>query len=116
MQRSTRALLAVVAAIGVAAGGYSFAAAASNTDPGPVASDQDGDGEAQDSDAPLTGGDLDQAVAAALEHTGGGEVIETETGDDGAAFGVEVRLEDGSAVEVNLDADFVVIGSEPDDD
>ena len=67
-------------------------------------------------DQPLTGDTYDRAVAAALEHTGGGEVTETEIGDDGAAYEVEVRLSDGSQVEVNLDADFVVTGSAPDDD
>ena len=67
-------------------------------------------------EAPLTGSALEQATAAALEHTGGGEVVETETGDDGAAYGVEVRLADGSVVEVNLDERFQVIGSENDDD
>jgi hypothetical protein len=69
-----------------------------------------------DDDEPLTGSTLEQATAAALEHTGGGTVIETETGDDGAAYGVEVRLDDGSVVEVNLDESFNVIGQEIDDD
>ena len=40
----------------------------------------------------------------ALEHTGGGTVTESEIGDDGAAYSVEVRLADGSQVEVNLEA------------
>ena len=65
---------------------------------------------------PLTGSTLDQARAAALEHTGGGTVTETETGDDGAAYGVEIRLDDGSQVEVNLDENFNVIGQDVDDD
>jgi hypothetical protein len=69
-----------------------------------------------DDDAPLVGSDLERATQAALEHTGGGTVIESEVGDDGAAYGVEIRLDDGSVVEVNLDADFTVIGSESDDD
>jgi hypothetical protein len=42
--------------------------------------------------------------------------VETEVGDDGAAYGVEVRKSDGSVVEVNLDEEFNVIGSERDDD
>lgn len=71
---------------------------------------------AADDDQPLTGSALEQATAAALEHTGGGTVIETEAGDDGAAYGVEIRLEDGRVVEVNLDQDFNVIGDEADDD
>ena len=65
---------------------------------------------------PLTGSTLEQARNAALAHTGGGTVVETETGDDGAAYGVEVRLADGSQVEVNLDSNFEVIGEEADDD
>ena len=71
---------------------------------------------AADDDQQLTGSALEQATAAALEHTGGGTVIETEAGDDGAAYGVEIRLEDGRVVEVSLDQDFDVIGDEADDD
>jgi uncharacterized membrane protein YkoI len=71
---------------------------------------------ATDDDEPLTGSALEKATAAALEHTGGGTVVETEVGDDGAAYGVEVRLEDGRVVEVNLDRDLDVIGDEVDDD
>ena len=37
-------------------------------------------------------------------------------GDDGAAYGVEIRLDDGRQVEVNLDADYKVINQEADDD
>jgi hypothetical protein len=65
---------------------------------------------------PLTGSTLERATDAALAHTGGGTVVETETGDDGAAYSVEIRLADGSQVEVNLDDSFHVIGSEADDD
>ena len=65
---------------------------------------------------PLTGSNLEQATDAALAHTGGGTVVETETGDDGAAYSVEIQLEDGSQVEVNLNESFEVIGSEADDD
>jgi uncharacterized membrane protein YkoI len=67
-------------------------------------------------DAPITGATRDRAVAAALRHVGGGTVTETEVGDGGAAYGVEVRLDDGSQVELQLDASFHVIGSEADDD
>jgi hypothetical protein len=73
-------------------------------------------GGAGDDDQPLTGSNLDKAVAAALEQTGGGTVTETEAGDDGSTYGVEVRLGDGSQVEVNLDENFAVIGQEADDD
>jgi hypothetical protein len=43
-------------------------------------------------------------------------VLETEAGDDGAAYGVEVRLPDGRQVEVHLDDAFRVVGQEPDED
>jgi hypothetical protein len=69
-----------------------------------------------DDDQPLTGSSLAKASAAALAHTGGGTVVETEVGDDGAAYGVEVRLSDGRVVEVNLDASYAVIGQEADAD
>ncbi len=118
MQKLSKSILVGAGALGLAVGGYGVASAATGAaNQGPAAEvDDDGLGEANDSDTPLTGTDLDQAVAAALEHTGGGDVTETEVGDDGAAYGVEIRLSDGSQVEVNLDADFNVIGSEADDD
>jgi hypothetical protein len=62
-----------------------------------------------DDEHPLTGSALDQASTAALEHTGGGTVIEAEAGDDGTAYGVEIRLHDGSVVDVALDANFHVV-------
>ncbi|HZJ51131.1 MAG TPA: hypothetical protein VFF07_09855 [Actinomycetota bacterium] len=66
-------------------------------------------------DKPLSGRILERATAAALEHTGGGKVTETEIGDDGAAFGVEVRFSNGKQVEVNLNESFEVTGQEADD-
>ena len=69
-----------------------------------------------DDDQPIAGAALDKATAAALAHTGGGTVTDSEVGDDGAAYSVEVRLDDGSQVEVNLDKDFNVIGQAADDD
>ena len=73
-------------------------------------------GATGDDDRPLTGTTLERATAAVLAYTGGGTVTETEAGDDGAAYSVEVRLSDGRVVEVNLDANFNVIGQEDDDD
>jgi hypothetical protein len=69
-----------------------------------------------DDDRPLRGSDRDRATAAALGHVGEGTVTETEIGDDGAAYEVEIRLDDGSQVEVELDDSFEVVGSESDDD
>jgi hypothetical protein len=65
---------------------------------------------------PLTGSAHDRATAAALEHVGGGAVTETEVGEDGAAYEVGVRRADGSEVEIKLDANFDVTGTERDDD
>jgi hypothetical protein len=69
-----------------------------------------------DDDQPLTGETYDRATAAALEHTKGGKVTDTEHGDDGATYGVEVLLEDGRQVEVDLDQNYKVTGQEADDD
>ena len=67
-------------------------------------------------EAPLSGDAKTKAVEAALAHVGGGTVVETEAGDDGAAYGVEIRLVDGRVVEVQLDESFAVTGQEGDDD
>jgi uncharacterized membrane protein YkoI len=90
-------LLAAVVVLGVATAGIAIAAG--------------GDGE-----QPLTGSTLERATAAALAHTGGGTVTETEVGDDGAAYEVEVRLANGRQVEVSLNESFDVVGTEGDDD
>jgi uncharacterized membrane protein YkoI len=100
MQPRTKWLTGAAVAVALVGGGTGVAVAATNGD----------------DEEPLTGSTLDRAVDAALEETGGGTVVETEAGDDGAAYSVEVRLDDGSQVEVNLDQDFTVIGHEADDD
>jgi uncharacterized membrane protein YkoI len=97
MTRKLVLLAALVVAVGAVSAGFAVAAGG-------------------DDDKPLTGSTLTKAKAAALERTGGGTVVETEIGDDGAAYGVEVRLGDGSQVEVNLDENFNVIGAAADDD
>jgi hypothetical protein len=43
-------------------------------------------------------------------------VVDSEVGDDGAAYSVEIRIEGGGVVEVNLDERFQVAGAEQDDD
>ena len=98
MTRKLALIAAVALAIAAALGGIAIA------------------GGVGDDDEPLTGSTLERATAAALAHTGGGTVVETESGDDGAAYGVEIRLADGRVVEVELDESFDVIGEESDDD
>ncbi|MGH2681321.1 MAG: hypothetical protein ACRDG8_12745 [Actinomycetota bacterium] len=66
-------------------------------------------------ETPLTEPALSNATEAALAHTAG-TVTETEMGDDGAAYGVEIRRQDGSEVEISLDENFEVVGEEVDDD
>jgi hypothetical protein len=69
-----------------------------------------------DSDQPITGQALDRASKAALDHTGGGRVTETEAGDEDSYYEVEVTLDDGSQVDVQLDEGFNVVGQEADND
>jgi uncharacterized membrane protein YkoI len=64
----------------------------------------------------ISGNALDRASAAALDHTGGGRVTETEVGDEESYYEVEVTRADGSQVDVQLDRGFDVVGSEGDDD
>ena len=99
MQHKTRWIVVGAISIVVVAGGATWAFAAGGDD-----------------DQPLTGTTLERAADAALAYTGEGTVIETEAGDDGAAYGVEVRLDNGDVVEVALDADYSVIHAVSDDD
>ena len=65
-------------------------------------------------DVPITGDALQTASAVALESTGGGRVTGTEVGDEESYYEVEVTLDDGSQVDVQLDRDFRVVGSSGD--
>jgi len=68
-----------------------------------------------DDDQPITGSALAACTAAALAGNPGATVTETEVEHDGA-YEVELRLADGSEVEVNLDENCQVTGQESDDD
>jgi hypothetical protein len=91
----------VIAAL--AAGGVAIAGAAGG--------DDDEGGERA-----IGGAALERASAAALDHTGGGRVTETEAGDEESYYEVEVTRADGSQVDVQLDRDFRVVGAEGGDD
>jgi uncharacterized membrane protein YkoI len=67
-----------------------------------------------DNEAPIKGSALDRASAVALEKTGGGTVTDTETGDEESYYEVEVTLDDGDQVDVQVNRDFEVVGSETD--
>lgn len=67
-----------------------------------------------DSDTPITGPDIERASAAALAHLGGGRVTDTEVGDEESYYEVEVTLDNGQQVDVQLDENFNVVGTEED--
>jgi hypothetical protein len=69
-----------------------------------------------DVDRPLKGTDYERATAAALGHVGKGTVTDTEIGDFGRGYEVEIRVDDSTQVEVHLTRDFGVTGQEVDDD
>lgn len=69
-----------------------------------------------DREEPITGNALEKAGRAAIEHTGGGRVSETEVGDEDGYYEVEVTLDNGRQVDVHLDQEFNVIGDEADDE
>jgi uncharacterized membrane protein YkoI len=69
-----------------------------------------------DAEAPITGDALIKASAAALAHTGEGRVTDTEVGDEDSYYEVEVTLDDGGQVDVQLDKSFHVVSAEADDD
>ena len=100
MRRFTTRRLAIATAVVVAAAAIG----------GGVAIAAGGDDDA--SDTPITGAALQKASAAALAHTRGGKVTSTEVGDEESRYEVEVTLDDGSQVDVQLDEQFDVVGSE----
>ena len=91
---------------------YTRGAAASITGAG-IAIGAGGD---DDSDTPITGVELERASDAALTHLGEGRVTDTEVGDEESYYEVEVTLDDGSQVDVQLDEEFNVVGVEDDDE
>lgn len=67
-----------------------------------------GTGDARDSDD-LVGEELQKASDAAIAAAGGGTVTDAEKSDDADhAFEVEVRLADGTEVDVELDSSYTV--------
>lgn len=98
MSRGTkRAIMAAAAVAALGAGGAAIAVAAGGGD-----------------DKPITGAALGKASAAALNHTGGGQVTGSEIGDEDSYYEVEVKRTDGSSVDVQLDRGFKVVGSAAD--
>jgi len=100
MNRRTKVLIAAAALAGAAAAGTGIAVAAGGDDSEPA----------------ISGPALERASTAALGHTGGGRVTDTEVGDEDSYYEVEVNLADGRQVDVQLDENFNVVQSRPDSD
>jgi uncharacterized membrane protein YkoI len=71
-------------------------------------------GDDDATERPIPASDLDQAEEAALQETGGGKVTGTEVDDEESKYEVEVTLDDGTQIDVQLDEDFQVVGTEDD--
>jgi uncharacterized membrane protein YkoI len=95
-------IVAAAATVAVAAGAITFTTVR-------AASDDDDEVE-----VPIGGADLERASAAALAATGGGRVTETEVGDEESYYEVEVTLDDGRQVDVQLDEQFAVVSADAD--
>ena len=104
--RITRKIIIGVGAAAIVAAGAGIAAAASGSD----------EDSAEGPDVAISGDALQKASEAALAETGGGAVTGTEVGDEESYYEVEVTLDDGSQVDVQLDRDFNVVSSSADDD
>ena len=127
--KGVAAAMAAVAALAI--GGAAIAGAAGSSSnssqqsssqqpPANAAPQSAATGESQEAnegpDQPIGGSVLDQASAAALQHTGGGQVTDTEVGDEESYYEVEVSRDDGTQVDVQLDRSFNVVGGEIDEE
>ena len=100
MHRRRKVLIAVLAFTAVSAVGTGTAIAK---------------GAGGDTETAITGAALQKASAAALQTTGGGEVTDTEVGDEESYYEVEVTRQNGAEVDVQLDANFAVVATSADD-
>src|SRR5712671_3483299 len=97
MKMRTKVVMAGASALALAASGAGIAGATGG-----------------DSSHPITGKALEEASADALKATGGGQVTETEVGDEESHYQVEVTKADGSQIDVQLDRGFRVVGQSGD--
>ena len=101
--KTTRTLIVIAGAavvLGAAGAGVAVASSGSDSTEGP--------------DVAISGDALQKASSAALASTGGGRVTDTEINDEESYYQVEVTLDDGSQVDVQLDEAFTVVGSTTD--
>jgi hypothetical protein len=104
-KRSTKVTSGIALGVGVvAAAGLAVANAAGGED------EPDDDG----TETAITGDDLQRASDVALAHTRGGRVTGSEVDDEESKYEIEVTLENGDQVDVQLDEQFNVVGDEND--
>lgn len=105
MNRTTKIASATAVAVGaLAAAGLTVANAAGGDD-GP---EDDG------ADVAISGDALAQASQAALAYTGEGRVSGSEVDDEESKYEIEVTLDNGDQVDVQLDENYDVVSSEND--
>jgi hypothetical protein len=100
MTRRTKLIGIVAGTVAIVAAGAGIAVGAGGDDDEPA----------------ITGQDLERATKAALDHTGGGRVTETEVGDEESYYEVEVTLADGGQIDVQLDENFNVVSTSGNDE
>ena len=105
MKRATKVVAATALGMGAVAATGLTVANASSGDDGP---DDDG------ADTAIAGDALQRASEAGLAHTGGGRVTGSEVDDEESKYEIEVTLDDGNQVDVQLDEQFNVVGYEDD--
>lgn len=105
--RDRTKMIIIGAAVAASAAVPTIATAGNNDDGGEADSS-----DAQELDVPITGTDLEKASAAALAHVGEGRVTATEVGDEESYYEIEITLDDGRQLDVQLDERFIFVGSE----
>ena len=121
MDKTKGVLAALVAVAALGVGGAAIASATGGSDSSSPATQSaepaENESGPEEADQPISGGAaLDKASAAAVKSTGGGQVTETEVGDEESYYEVEVTRDDGSQVDVQLDRSFNVVGSSADEE
>ena len=111
MERKQKALLAACALASIAIGAAAVGATTAGAQNG-EAEVQDADDSNEGPDVAITGTDLDRASAIALEVTGEGRVTDTEIEDEESYYEVEVTLDNGSEVDIQLDEAFNFVGTD----
>ena len=105
MNRRTKIVIGTAGAVVIAGVAAAGVATAADSGVGSVV-----DSVVDGADVPISGTALDQASRAALAEAGGGRVVDSEVEEGG--YEVEVNLDDGRQIEVQLDAKFAVVSSE----